>query len=130
MKRGDWKLDGTDGGSGGLPASGCSTLLVHRAPFLLLTPREERIARDHGYASGLCSSSVARPLHCASTFRSVRSFPWSPPAENDRKHTLQYEHDDYELTYATVTGAGRTAPEYKPEETVAMIHRWFAHYHL
>ncbi|QHO35882.1 Serine carboxypeptidase-like [Arachis hypogaea] len=41
-------------------------------------------------------------------------------------YTLQYTQGNYNLVYATVKGGGHTAPEYRPEESLAMISRWLA----
>ncbi|KAL1296148.1 serine carboxypeptidase-like 18 isoform X1 [Arachis hypogaea] len=41
-------------------------------------------------------------------------------------YTLQYTQRNYNLVYATVKGGGHTAPEYRPEESLAMISRWLA----
>ncbi|KAJ8548152.1 hypothetical protein K7X08_021388 [Anisodus acutangulus] len=36
-------------------------------------------------------------------------------------YKVKYSENDYELTYATVKGAGHTAPEYKPEQCLPMV---------
>ncbi|GAB4853411.1 hypothetical protein Ancab_017589 [Ancistrocladus abbreviatus] len=43
-------------------------------------------------------------------------------------YTITYANLRYRITYATLKGAGLTAPEYKPAEALALVDRWFAHY--
>ncbi|XP_059445669.1 serine carboxypeptidase-like 13 [Corylus avellana] len=45
-------------------------------------------------------------------------------------YTMDFVKNQYSMTYATVKGAGHTAPEYKPKQCFAMADRWFAHYPL
>ncbi|CAO2832067.1 unnamed protein product [Amaranthus hypochondriacus] len=41
-------------------------------------------------------------------------------------YTTKFSNDRYHLTFATVKGAGHTAPEYKRAESLAMLKKWFA----
>ncbi|KAI3444111.1 hypothetical protein Pfo_000776 [Paulownia fortunei] len=51
--------------------------------------------------------------------------PWSVEGQI-AGYTMTYGHSDYELTFATVKGAGHTAPEYKPAECFAMLNSWLS----
>ncbi|XP_015055261.1 serine carboxypeptidase-like 18 [Solanum pennellii] len=51
--------------------------------------------------------------------------PWLVDAQV-AGYKMKYLQTDYELTYATVKGAGHTAAEYKPEQCLSMVDRWFS----
>ncbi|KAL3819513.1 hypothetical protein ACJIZ3_005418 [Penstemon smallii] len=40
-------------------------------------------------------------------------------------YTMRYVKGAYELTYATVKGAGHTAPEFNPKQCLPMVRSWF-----
>ncbi|XP_076921753.1 serine carboxypeptidase-like 13 [Bidens hawaiensis] len=41
-------------------------------------------------------------------------------------YTTSYARHNYSLVFATVKGAGHTAPEFKPAECFALVKRWFS----
>ncbi|CAA3030608.1 serine carboxypeptidase-like 18 [Olea europaea subsp. europaea] len=41
-------------------------------------------------------------------------------------YTEKYKNNDFNLTFATVKGAGHTCAEYKPKECLAMLQRWIS----
>ncbi|XP_019165301.1 PREDICTED: putative serine carboxypeptidase-like 52 [Ipomoea nil] len=57
---------------------------------------------------------------------------WRPWFVEDQVagYAMKYSQNEYELAYATVKGAGHTAPEYKPQQCQSMIQRWLSNYPL
>ncbi|MFS7933503.1 putative peptidase S10, serine carboxypeptidase, alpha/Beta hydrolase [Helianthus anomalus] len=54
---------------------------------------------------------------------------WEPYFVNGQNggYKTTYARQNYSLVFATVKGAGHTAPEFKPAECFEMVKRWFAH---
>ncbi|CAI9786734.1 unnamed protein product [Fraxinus pennsylvanica] len=53
---------------------------------------------------------------------------WRPWLVNSQVagYTEKYKKNDFDLTFVTVKGAGHSASKNKPEECLAMFHRWFS----
>ncbi|WOH04817.1 hypothetical protein DCAR_0624229 [Daucus carota subsp. sativus] len=52
---------------------------------------------------------------------------WAPWFVKQQVAGYSFSHDNFTLTFATVKGGGHAAQEFKPEECLAMVNRWFDH---
>ncbi|KAF1001542.1 serine carboxypeptidase-like 13 [Apium graveolens] len=103
-----------------------STLDNHRN-FTKKNCRALIISGDHDMAfSHLGTKHWIRDLHL-----NVDS-TWAPwfVKQQVAGYTESFSHDDFTLTFATVKDGGHAAQEFKPEECLAMVSRWFDHNRL
>ncbi|CAI9770000.1 unnamed protein product [Fraxinus pennsylvanica] len=97
-----------------------------------------KLLSKKGYEALVYSGDHDLKIPYMSTLKWIRSLnmtiedSWRPWVVNGQVagYVERYKTNDFNLTFVTVKGGGHTAPENKPEESFAMLHRWLSLYPL
>ncbi|XP_026383202.1 serine carboxypeptidase-like 7 [Papaver somniferum] len=110
----------------------CNFTVPYKVDILSSVEYHQNINTRFGYRSLIYSGDHDFLVPHVSTEAWIRSLnisiieDWRPWLLDDQfaGYTTTYSSG---LTYATVKGAGHTAPEYRPKESYAMFERWISH---
>ncbi|XP_055833043.1 serine carboxypeptidase-like 17 isoform X1 [Solanum dulcamara] len=108
----------------------CATLQYQK--MVISTIPYHASLSSKGYRSLIYSGDHDKVVTFLSTQEWIRSLNYSI-VDDWRSWTIDNEVAGYtrsysnEMTFATVKGAGHTAPEYKPRECLAMLRRWMSY---
>jgi serine carboxypeptidase-like clade 1 len=108
--------------------SRCTTLSHYQTDVLSIIPYHRHLTQ-HGYRALVYSGDHDMVLTFVGTQAWIKSLeypvvaPWRPWYTDHQVAGFTTEYA-YNLTFATVKGAGHTAPEYRPKECLRMLDRW------
>ncbi|KAL8060749.1 hypothetical protein ABFX02_02G045600 [Erythranthe guttata] len=99
---------------------------------------DHRLLSEKGFQALAYSGDHDMSIPYMSTLKWIRELnltvddDWRPWTANGQVagYTEKYKNNQAYITFATVKGAGHTAPEYKPKECFAMFERWLSLYPL
>ncbi|XP_011100016.1 serine carboxypeptidase-like 18 isoform X3 [Sesamum indicum] len=115
----------------------CNRSLSYEQDVLSVS-KHHQLLSDKGFQALAYSGDHDMIVPYMSTLKWIRDLnltldedwrPWTVDGQV-AGYTMKYKNNQAELTFATVKGAGHTAPEYKPKQCLAMIKRWLSLYPL